>query len=133
MKKQFTFVLSILLLSVFFINESIASSGWYMAKIRFGNNSKSNCHGFGICTVNAPGDGCLLYTSDGGKTFTLEVSLSEEKLAPEQFAGSNFIVENDFTFPSGFQEFFNLSKPYVLKAGSYKMIKSAKSILVYLN
>lgn len=132
MKKQFTLILSILVLVLFSI-PGMAASGWYMTKIRFGNNSRPNCNGFGICTVTNPGDGCLLYTSDGGKTFTLEVSLSEEKLAPEQFAGSNFIVENDFTFPSGFQEFFNLSKPYVLKAGSYKMIKSAKSILVYLN
>lgn len=102
-------------------------------KISFGRNSMG-CKGFGICTtLLITFNECTLSTGDDGKTFVLEVPAVKAGSYPEQFAQKNFIMEEDYTFPSEIQRSMNLAKPILIKAGSYKMEKSSTGFTIYFN
>ncbi|HRH65328.1 MAG TPA: hypothetical protein PLU53_03440 [Bacteroidia bacterium] len=102
--------------------------------IEFGNHRNENCRGFGFCRLVYLVDfGCELVTGDGGKTFTLNVPAEIVKKYETQFSGSFFLMENDFQLPSDILKAMGLSEQHLIKAGSYKMIKSGNDVTVYFN
>ena len=102
-------------------------------KIGFGRNSKG-CKGFGICTSTwITFNECTLSTGDDGKTFVLEVPAVNAGSYPEQFSQKSFIMEEDYTFPAEIQRSMNLTKPILIKAGSYQMEKSSAGFTIFFN
>ena len=113
----------------------LQSFSWvYHYNVKWGCNSKA-CKGFGICRtiVVMPDQGCIFTSNDGGKTIEMTVPPDIASAAGAQFAGQLFVMEGDFQFPPEFQEALHSLKPIIIKAGSYKMEKSTKGVVVYFN
>jgi len=109
-------------------------------KLEFGRRSQ-NCTGFGICIFEING---TFYMNDNSTLGTNEAigncSIRENKLEisfenmnaetiKQYFQESHFIMEEDFNLPKEVCEKLNI-KTYLIKKGSYPIIRSGKTIKV---
>ena len=101
-------------------------------EIGFGAPSTTGCAGFGICYIRSefkavPIDGAIV-NINATNTGKLKFIFTAQSMTPQTianfFSNGNFTVDADYTIPVDVMQALNLTTPYVIKKGVYKVVKN---------